>query len=163
MECTAKNEEGAAILLEYAAGRLAPKTALEVEQHLQGCARCREAAELERRVWLALDEWEPMPVSAEFNRKLHARIAEEAQVSFWRRVWTGTGVQRNRWRMALAPGAVAGVAVLAAILMQSPPPSMPRPHPEPGVDGVELEQVEQTLEDMDMLRQLSSPPGSQNL
>lgn len=161
MKCTANNEEGAAILLEYVAGRLPAQMALEVQRHLESCAPCRHAAEAERRVWSALDDWEPMPVSADFNRKLHARIAGEAPGGFWSRIWTKHGGQPGRWRLALAPGAVAGIAVLGAILMQSPPPGVPRP--EPGVDNVEVEQVEQTLEDMDMLRQLSSPPGPQNL
>ncbi len=48
------------------------------------CAECRRLVEAQRTVFSALDQWAAPEVSADFDKKLYARIAAD-KPSFWQR------------------------------------------------------------------------------
>jgi hypothetical protein len=158
MECPAQNGEGGELIVGYAARTLDPKTEAAFEQHVQVCAKCREAVRAQQSVWTALDEWRPEPVSADFDQKLFRRIAEEEQSNWWRRfvpaAWS--------WREAL-PVAAACSVLIAASLLKIPVASGPA---ESSLQPkLQIEQVEHALDDMDLLNQVgvetaAEKPGS---
>ncbi|MCX6621385.1 MAG: hypothetical protein NTY38_09945 [Acidobacteria bacterium] len=101
-------------------------------------------------VWTALDAWEAPPVSADFNRRLYARIETEAQAGWWQRLFA----PRNgfRWRQTCSL-ATACMVLVAVLLFNSP--VAPPARPQPKTESVDIEQVERSLEDMEMLQQLN--------
>src|SRR5690349_3128736 len=78
MNCPLENTDTAGILLDYCSRKLDAERTLILERHIELCPACREFAENQRAVWSALDSWEAAPVSADFDRRLYARIAEPA-------------------------------------------------------------------------------------
>ena len=138
------------ILLDYCARRLAPETGSILVQHIAACPECRQVAEAQEQVWSALDAWEPMRVSDNFDERLYARITEEERRTFWQRVLG----ERLSWRPALSlAGACATLAF--AVLINVPSPT-PEPLPETTrIEALETEQIERAVEDMEMLRQFS--------
>src|SRR3954462_7776887 len=106
MMCFTNQKEGGEILLEYSRGTLDVGRVRQIEQHLEGCAECRRLAEAQRMVYSALDDWSAPEVSADFDRKLYARIAREKS-SFWQRFLPVTPIVW--WKPAL-PVAVAALA-----------------------------------------------------
>lgn len=154
MECPVQSREHADVLLAYCARRLDPETAAVLERHMEGCEACRAFGEAQRTVWSALDAWEAMAVSEDFNRRLYRRIDTEDSAGFWIRwvrPWLG-----SRWRPALSLAA-ASAAVVAAFLVQAPQ-SAPR---LAETEIVDAEQVERALDDLDMLRQLNLVPRAE--
>src|SRR5579884_12266 len=98
MNCPGMNHD---LLVEWAAGRLSPAEKAIIERHLGECAPCREAAEAQRAVWNALDQWQPAPVSDNFDQRLYARIAAAEAESAWDRFWRGLA-QAFSWRIAFS-------------------------------------------------------------
>jgi hypothetical protein len=139
------------ILLDYCARRLAPEPTSILVQHMAVCADCRRVAEAQQQVWSALDAWEPVPVSEDFDERLYARISSEERRSFWSRILG----ERLTWKPALSlAGACATLAL--AVLLNVPDPA-PAPLPETTrIESLEPEQIERAVEDMDMLRQFST-------
>jgi hypothetical protein len=86
----ASGEENVDILLDYCNRKLDPALVEIFEKHMEVCNACRAFAESQMAVWDALDAFEAMPVSADFDRKLMARIERE-ESSLWRRVSGGSG------------------------------------------------------------------------
>ena len=84
MDCPLRREETADLLLDYAARRLDAARAATIERHMEDCAECRKFRMEQAVVWDALDVWEPMPVSMDFNRRLWQRI-DAAEASPWYR------------------------------------------------------------------------------
>ncbi|MBI3684757.1 MAG: hypothetical protein HY235_30675 [Acidobacteria bacterium] len=150
------SEESAGILLDYSNRRLAPELAAIFEQHMEKCPACRGFAESQRALWNALDAFEAMPVSQDFDRRLWARIEREHQGSWWSRIWNrmtagGTVV----WRPAIPVAAV----LLAAVGLWMHPAWVSVAGPDASVakvGSIEAEQIETALEDMDMLRQMDA-------
>ena len=97
--------------LEYLDRRSAPDARSRLDAHLAGCADCRCQLEEMRALGNVLNEWTPAPVSAGFEARLRARIAEEQPAP------RGRFVLRPAFAMGLA--AVAALAV-AVMLWQSP-------------------------------------------
>jgi anti-sigma factor RsiW len=151
MQCPVLNVEHAEILLDYCAGKLAPESRTEFERHLEQCPECKEYC----GTWTALDVWEPEPVSENFDASLYARIASFENRSWWMR-WA--------WRPALSLGAAC--AAMAVTLFVHAPVNQPKApvsmHETTRIETVEPEQLERTLEDLEMLKQLS-PSNTQNL
>ena len=149
MACLLQDKERAAWLLDYCERNLPPALAAEVERHLAVCPDCARTVEAQQKVWAALDVWDPPQVSPNFNARLYARIEQEDAQPWWRtilpdaRVWT--------WKPAM-PLAAACLAVLAVALFRAP--SMPEPGPKAQADSIDVEQVERTLHDLEMLEQL---------
>jgi hypothetical protein len=137
MDCPMQNGGGADFLMDYAARKLDAAKASLVEDHLAVCPGCAGFVETQRVVWDALEEWDRIEIAPDFDRRLYARIEKE---------------KSPRWMSRKRAGvAGAAVALLAVWLSQSPPrlPSFSRE------DRVDVEQVERSLEDLEMLRQFN--------
>jgi len=148
MKCPIETGQAAEILLAYSSGEMDVEASAAFADHIRGCAACREQAEAQLAVWQVLDEWEAPPVTPDFDQRLYARIATE--VSWWDRLWRPVFLRRAM------PVAAAAAAVVAAVLMVRPPvasePAVPRPAV---VEAVSPDQAEQTLQDMETMREFS--------
>jgi anti-sigma factor RsiW len=154
MNCPIQHGETSEILLDYCAGKLGAEQSAALEAHLQSCTDCAAVVEAQRSVWNALGEWEATPVSADFDRKLYARIEGDSERNWFVRLVDRLFVEPLGWRPAV-PVAAAAIGVIAIVLLQNPatkptvvPPSQPR------VESVDIEQIERTLEDLEMLKQI---------
>ena len=147
------------ILLDYSARKLSPERQSLLERHLLGCEECRRFADAQAAVWSALDEWEEAPVAADFDRRLYAAIDARERAPWWRRLFDGP--EAISWKQVTAV-ATACVAMFAGIVLYSPSGNLTVPKP-PVIETVELDQVEATLEDLEMLKQLSAPAAPQDI
>jgi hypothetical protein len=136
------------VLLDYAAGRLpdremdAARTAALAE-HMGACPGCAQFLTEQTAVWKALDEWQPAPVSMDFNRRLWQRIDAAAAVPWYRNFG-------EIWKPAI-PLTAAILVMAAGFLLDHPGARQTR---VPGVTVQEANQVEQTLDDIQLLDQL---------
>jgi len=151
MECPRHKAE---LILSYAAGTLDPSAQIEFERHLATCESCRQLLMRQQTVWDALDGWRAAPISSNFSETLFERIAEHEKATWWRRIveyrWS------RMWRPAM-PIAAASAAILIAFLVNDPVQT-------PNFGGssepaVSMEQVERALDDMDILKPLSTSPA----
>lgn len=116
------------------------------------------------RLWLVLDEWEAPTVSGGFNRRLYERIERERGGGWLARLLYPAGARR--WQQAFSLAAACLVLVALLILKL---PVAPTVHPAQKVESVDIEQVERTLDDMEMLQQLNpaakvdKPSGMESL
>ena len=162
MNCPTKRNEDAEILLDYCAQTLSPMQTAEFEIHLQQCADCSRLVEAQKEVWGALEAWTPVPVSVNFDARLYARIAKEQTAPAWqlwlRRIFQPP-VPYPLWKSAVP--LIAACAVLAAGLAVRMPDATNAKHQQLRADKVDIEQVEQTLEDFDILTPaVQAPAGS---
>jgi len=141
-------DSGAERVVLYNSGRMPPEQAAEFELHLRSCEECRELSESQRAVWLALDEWPAIDVSAEFDQRLYRRIAQEQERVWWRRLLTS-----GRWWRPAVPVAIACGALVSAFLLKTP--AVNPVAPSGAEPKLQIEQVEHALDDMDMLKQMS--------
>jgi hypothetical protein len=158
MNCPLETRENAQLLLDYCTRKLEPGPAAVLERHIAICDACREFARGQRAVWQALDAWEAAPVSLDFDRRLYHRI--EAHVSWWslllrpfRRPFDTVTLRRG-----LNAAAMACLLVVAGIVLERPaisPIPPPKDVSETQVDSVQPEQVERTLDAMEMLNEFS--------
>jgi anti-sigma-K factor RskA len=164
MICLSKNKRDTAILLEYCAGKLDVERAGAIEKHARECVECRALIAAQMNVWRALGELAVPEVSPDFDTRLYARIAQEEAASSWRgwlqslRAWS--------WKPVLA--GVAAAAVLAVglslympmlVIHVSHVPKSQDSSQQIRPDSVDVEQVEVTLEDLDMLTPPSASTG----
>lgn len=158
MNCPTKKNEDAGILVDYCAQALSPVQMAEFEDHLKQCADCSRLVDAQKRVWSALDEWTPVPVSLNFDARLYARIAQE-QTSppwiVWLRRLFHPPVPYSIWKAAVP---VAACAVLAAAILVRMPDAGSAPHPQLRAEKIDIEKVEQTLEDLDILTPAAQAP-----
>jgi anti-sigma factor RsiW len=140
MECPVKARDDVAVLMDYCAGKLEPRRAEAVEQHVTVCESCQQWVRQQQAVWSALDAWEAAPVPADFDRKLYQRIEREA---------------RPRWWPAFSLALVSTVALALLLIRPLPPAPVPLPR-QAQVENVDAEHLEETLDDMEMLRDLST-------
>lgn len=158
MLCPMQNGEGGDYLLDYSAGRLDATRKSVVEHHLQVCADCAAFVESQRALWTALDDWEQIDISPDFNRRLYRQIDFEElnhsplakAVSWARSRWTPL-----TWKQGVSAAAVCA-ALLVALLIEVPRSARKEPAPDgirPRAEKVDLEQVETALEDLEMLSQ----------
>jgi anti-sigma factor RsiW len=160
MNCPTKRNEDAEILLDYCAQTLSPPHTAEFEIHLKQCADCSRLVEAQKEVWGALEAWTPAPVSVNFDARLYARIAEEQAAPTWqnwlRRIFQ-PALPYPLWRSAVP--LIAACVLLAAGLSVHMPGTPVAPHPQLRADKVDIEQVEQTLEDFDILKPSAQAPA----
>jgi anti-sigma factor RsiW len=160
MNCPTKRNEDAEILLDYCAQTLSPAQTAEFEIHLKQCADCSRLVEAQKEVWGALEAWTPAPVSVNFDARLYARIAEEQAAPTWqnwlRRIFQ-PALPYPLWRSAVP--LIAACVLLAAGLSVHMPGTPVAPHPQLRADKVDIEQVEQTLEDFDILKPSAQAPA----
>ena len=152
MECPQKNGEGDELIVAYVAGTLDLETEAAMERHLAECASCRETAVQQRAVWSALDELEALPVSTNFDANLYERIAQDAQIPWWRRFIGGNW----SWRPAFPVAAACAILIVAFLVKDTPRTVAPQ---SPAQPKLEIEQVESALDDMDLLRQVGVETG----
>jgi anti-sigma factor RsiW len=162
MNCPTKRNEDAEILLDYCAQTLSPLQTAEFEIHLQQCVDCSRLVEAQKEVWGALEAWTPVPVSVNFDARLYARIAKEQTAPAWllwlRRIFQPP-VPYPLWKSAVP--LIAACAVLAVALSVRMPDATDAAQPQLRADKVDIEKVEQTLEDFDILTPpVQTPAGS---
>src|SRR5271165_982179 len=153
MNCPIRTEETAELLLAYTARRLDPVKTAILESHMDVCAECAEFRTRQELVWQALDAWDAPAVTPDFNRRLYQRIESEATAPWYQRLFTTPWAM---WKPSI-PLAAAGLLVAAAFVWDHPTsvatPSAPTAI---RVSVTEAEQVENTLDDLQLLRQLDS-------
>jgi hypothetical protein len=152
MRCPIETQDNAELLLSYSARRLNPESTAILEAHMEVCPQCREFRDSQRTLWEALDQWEARPISADFNRRLYRKIEEQEKLGWWERIF-GSG-RPMFLRPALPLAATACLVLVAGLFLTENPDRIVTPTGEaPQVR--EVEQVERTLEDMEMLRQFN--------
>ncbi len=181
MNCPMQSGEHAEILLDYFARALPADTLARMDEHVAMCPSCREQLSAQQQVWAALDEFDAaeLTVSADFDRRLYARIEAEHKDPLWVRLWRGwfQSGQPGAWRPALSMG-LAGVAVITFLLVRLPnsQPEVSELSQQPAiatsavteqveappvktatVDKVDVEGLETVLEDLEMLQVLAAP------
>ncbi len=142
------------LLLEYSARKLDPESARMLERHLEACRECAAVRDSHRQVWKALDAWEVPAVSSSFNRNLYARI-EAADAMPWYLRWLDA--LRPVFTQPAFPLSIAAIVVVAGFVLDHSNPLPARPvahaHPVIKVSATEAEQMERTLDDLEMLHQ----------
>ena len=161
MNCPLHVNEGAEILLDYCSQRMDPDRAADFRLHVAECGDCKQVVEAQEAVWSALDSYEPMPVSMDFDRKMWARIDSEDAQPWWQRAWSRvTGGPAIGWPNYLfnwKPMLVAATAcaAMAGLMLVTTPAVGPL---EPTVEIQQnqklMEKVESALDDIDMLNQV---------
>ena len=153
-----KSQQEAALLLDYCAGRLKDTAAREVELHMAECAACSEFVRGQQALWNAMNEWPAPAVSADFDRHLNHRLRETDSSSWIERL---TRALRPAFaRPALALAAMCLVMAAGLLLQNSRTGVAPADDSHARVEKIEPEQVEKALDDMQMLRELSSAPST---
>jgi anti-sigma factor RsiW len=158
--CAAASEQGMDLLVRFCGGELEGRAAAAFESHVAECDSCRQLVQAQKAMLLELDQWEAPPVSSDFDERLYARIAEECRAPWWKRTWLAlvNPVTGNLpWSKAIPVGAAC--ALLAATFVVYPPTSSKRSDQVPAVqsaESIDVEQVERTLEDLDMLKEITS-------
>jgi hypothetical protein len=151
MRCPIETQENAELLLSYSARRLSPESTSILEAHMEVCPQCREFRDSQRTLWEALDQWEARPISPDFDRRLYRKIEEQEQLGWWQRTF---GAGRPMFlRPALPLAATACLVLVAGFIIDNPSRITTPVAENPQVR--EVEQVERTLEDMEMLRQFN--------
>lgn len=151
MRCPIETQENADLLLSYSARRLNAESTAILEAHMEVCPQCREFRDGQKMLWEALDQWEARPISPDFDRRLYRKIEEQAQAGWWQRIF---GEGRPAFlRPALPLAAAAGLVLVAGFIIDNPARVSAPVAETPQVR--EVEQVERTLEDMQMLREFN--------
>ncbi|MCS7025116.1 MAG: hypothetical protein NZV14_09965 [Bryobacteraceae bacterium] len=159
-----RSESEAGILLDYCHRKLdAHRTAI-LESHLRQCPACQSFASAQSLVWRALDEYEAMPISETFDRRLYARIEAEEQRPTWVKwcdgLWNrltvgGTATGAWLWRPALP--VLACLLVAIGLYFRPSFDSTQQSLQGPSTDTtLQAEQIEAALEDLEMLRDLGA-------
>lgn len=149
VRCPLQSGDEGATLLSYLDRQLDADTTAALDRHVAQCESCRRLVEAHRAVWSALDEYRPIAVSADFDDRVMARIAAERD-PWWRRLLMPGGGGMSWWKAAMP--LTAACAVLVAVSLWRVPGD-----PAPGnvrMDAAEAQQVDDTLSDVEMLRQL---------
>ncbi len=140
MNCGLKENERADLLLR--------NTSEAAANHFERCVSCRQASLQQAAVWQALDSWNVPPVSSGFNRHLYAKIDAVANESWYERL--AASVRPLFAQPAWALG-VAGALFVAGFVFDHRTTRTPQVPVQ--VSTTEAEQVERTLDDLEMLRQ----------
>lgn len=158
MNCPLQTKEGAEILLDYCSQRMDPDYVAEFQSHVAVCSDCRQVVEAQEAVWKALDSYEALPVSNDFDRKLWARIEAEEQQSWLKRSWVrfveGPAIGWSNFLFAWKPMAVAATAcaaVAAVMIVATPRPVDPQPA---DANHQIIQHVESALDEIDVLNQI---------
>lgn len=149
------------VLLDYCARGLDPARLAMLESHMQSCATCREMAQSQSELWSALDAYEAELISADFDRKLYAKIEDANRVPAWERFWAPV---RNylegqpAWKPVVSVAAASAVLALV-FLVGGETETASREGGTP--DDRVVEQAERVLEDLEMLRQFDLGPAAE--
>jgi anti-sigma factor RsiW len=146
------------LLLDYSAGRLSAPDAAILERHMENCPACASFRSQQTAVWNALDLWEPETVSMDFNRRLWHRIEAAAEAPWYKNL--ADTLRFTNWKPVF-PLTAAILVIAAGFLLDHPGATT---GPVSGVSVKEADQVEQTLDDIQLLHQLDAEaqPGGGN-
>ncbi len=141
-------------LLDYAAGNLEARRADLVREHSRTCSSCEALMVEQAAMWVELDCWVPEPVSDGFNRALWQRITDSETAPWYRRLLES--MRSGGWRPAVS--LAAGVAFVAVGFVfdhsveRTASPVASAVASGWGMTAVEADQVESSLEDIQLLR-----------
>ena len=161
MSCQIRSEEHTDHLLAYVAGQLRGEAAAKLELHMLSCEDCAAFGKQQASVWNLLDTWETGPVSADFDRRLYARI-DAVESASWldRAVASINEFLRPVFARPALPLAAASFVIVAGFVLDHPGKLLNSPSNQASVrvssveiNKVVVDQVEATLDDMEMLRQ----------
>jgi anti-sigma factor RsiW len=155
MNCPLQSEDTLNLLLDYSAGRLDTARTVALERHMHACSGCAEFRLRQTALWEALDAWEPEPVSMSFNRSLWQKIEAAAAAPWYRRL--ADALRFGAWKPAF-PLAAAAVLIVAGFVYDHRNTETLAPSVS-GVSVSEAEQVEKTLDDIQLLRQFDAASG----
>jgi len=148
MTCPLQTEE-TDLLLDYSAGRLDARETAVLAQHMESCPACASFRKEQKAVWDALDLWEPAPVSVDFNRRLWQRIDAAAAAPWYTSL--AESFRFANWKPVI-PLTAAVLLIAAGFLLDHPGAR----NPARGISVREADQVEQTLDDIQLLHQLDA-------
>jgi len=154
MTCPLKNKESAHVLLDYTARRLDGPTAAVLDQHICECPECALFRMEQSAVWAAMDTWEPMPVSTDFNRRLWQRIDAVAVEPWYKTL--AAWLQVADWKPVFPLAAAILVIAAGFLLDHTGERSVIPGNAGFGVSLREADQVEQMLDDIQLLHQFDS-------
>jgi anti-sigma factor RsiW len=152
MTCLHENRNGAELLLDYAAGSLTPELVAEIDQHAASCAACRNLLDAQKQVWSDLDAMPVPEISANFDERLYARIAQEQNRSLVQRWFRRWFTEVPVWKPVLAGGLACAVLAIGLAVKT---PRVSDTTKQASIDN-DMDQVEQVLEDLDMLTPLTA-------
>ena len=153
MKCPIESHDNAELLLAFCARKLDYETTAILQRHIEICPSCKNFYEAQRLLWDALDSWEATEVSTDFDRRLYRRIEAEP-LTLWNRM--GRFVSERFTHQAIPLTAAAGLVLTAGLILQnSRPTSAPASETATRIEAV-TEQVERTVEDLELLRQFDS-------
>jgi anti-sigma factor RsiW len=147
-------DEGA-LLLSYMDRRLDAASTQAMDRHVAGCADCARVLDAQRMVWNALDQWEPVAVRADFDELVMARVEAEqlrGAQPWWQRL-SGYFAAGPAWVRPAMPIAAAACVAVVGVAVWRGPAAVER-QTAPSMDSAEVQQVEEALTDLEMLRQL---------
>lgn len=144
MNCPLLSDDTLDLLLDFSAGRLDPLRAAELSRHMDVCPACAVYRDEQAVLWTAMDEWRPEPVDVGFNRAVWRKIDEAERTPWYRSL----GVLKQ----ALALAAAVLVVSVGFLFDHNPVPT-------PAVTIGEVEQVEEALDDVQLLRQFENAPA----
>ncbi len=158
MKCPSKSIGGEARVLAYVAGQLSGREELDMVSHVRECAGCAALVRSQSAVWDLLDACESPAVSADWNRRLQARIEQTPPDSLWIRF--RRACQTWAARPAI-PVAVLSLFFTVGLYLERPAdtpgtPSAPiaLPVSAPAVTPKDAEQLGKAFEDLQLLHQL---------
>jgi len=141
------------VLVAYAVGCLDPAQSGAVKAHRACCPDCDSFLSAQALVWEALDLWEPPGAPDSFNREVWRRIVESESAPWYRRL--AETLRSGAWKPVVPlAAAVALVAVGFVFDHRTSVPSQPVAGSGWGVSASEADQLESTLEDIQLLRLL---------
>ena len=153
MTCPLQTEE-TDLLLDYSAGRLDARRMAALAQHMESCQDCASFGMEQKAIWDALDLWEPAPVSLDFNRRLWQRIDAAAAAPWY--VSLAEWFRLDNWK-PMIPLTAAVLMIAAGFLLDHPTLDHPGArNAAAGVSVREADQVEETLDDIQLLHQLDA-------
>lgn len=156
MECLHNNKQGADLLIQHLSGTLDPARTAELERHTKECPDCRGLL----AVWDRLDDLPAPAVSENFDQRLYARIANETQLPWWRKMWLPTAsLWRPLWKPVLPVAAACAVLVLALSVRNPDATDTVKQVRIEQNGGGEAEQVVQALDDLELLSPVGSGPA----
>ena len=153
MKCGLKEAEKAELLLQH--------TSVAAVSHFELCQSCRDASLSQVALWKSLDAWSVPEVSSGFNRTLYAKIDAASAEPWYERL---AAVIRPAFAQPSIALGLAGIVLAIGFVLDHQSTAVftaasTRSHaslqvaPAVPVSGVEAEQVEKTLDDLEMLRQ----------
>lgn len=120
----------------YLDGELAASRRLELERHLAGCASCQEVLDAQRWLLERLRELSPPEPSPQFEARLRARIAREADEARGLRTRIARGLRLPALQWGFG---AAALGLLAVLLWLRPGNSIPQEEWEILADAEQFE------------------------